>query len=212
MRETIEGFPSKLKYNKIMAYKFSEEYLKKSLSYDEYILLTETLVSEGKTTGENQDSEMIEYTKLNAQRMNRIYKTSVVSNDFNDVLKEKQHWVLIAEPWCGDAANTVPVIAKIAEGSDNVMLHILLRDENTDVMNEYLTNGAKSIPILIILNENYEEKHVWGPRPEELQNMVLETKKTGVFEIEELKKNVQLWYFNDKTQSTQIELLELLKK
>ncbi len=212
MRETIEGFPSKLKYNKIMAYKFSEEYLKKSLSYDEYILLTERLVAEGKTTGENQDSEMIEYTKLNAQRMNRIYKTSVVSNDFNDVLKEKQHWVLIAEPWCGDAANTVPVIAKIAEGSDNVMLHILLRDENTDVMNEYLTNGAKSIPILIILNENYEEKHVWGPRPEELQNMVLETKKTGVFEIEELKKNVQLWYFNDKTQSTQIELLELLKK
>lgn len=195
-----------------MAYKFSEEYLMKSLSYEDYTLLTERLVAEGKTTGENQDPEMIDYTKLNAQRMNRIYKTSIVNNDFKNVLKEKQHWVLITEPWCGDAANTVPVIAKIAEGSDYVKLHILLRDENTYVMNEYLTNGAKSIPMLIILNENYEEKYVWGPRPAELQNMVLETKKTGVFDIEELKKNVQLWYFNDKTQSTQIELLGLLKK
>lgn len=195
-----------------MAYKFSDEFLMKSLSYDEYIRLTDRLLSEGKTTGENQEPEMIEYTKLNAQRMNRIYKTSEVKKEFKDVLKENQHWVLITEPWCGDAANSVPIIAKIAESSDKVKLHILLRDENPDVMNEYLTNGSKSIPMLIILDENYEEKHVWGPRPAEIQNMVLEFKKSGEFNMDELKKNLQLWYFNDKTHSTQKEIIELLKK
>jgi len=195
-----------------MSYKFSDEYLKKSLSYKEYILLTDRLVADEKTTGENQSPEMIEYTKLNAQRMSRIYKTTEISKEFNDVLKNKQLWVLIAEPWCGDVANTVPVFAKIAESSEKISLHILLRDENTEVMNEYLTNGARSIPILIILDENYEEKYVWGPRPSELQSMVLEYKRSGDFDIEELKKNVQLWYFNDKTLSTQKELLNLLKK
>lgn len=195
-----------------MSYKFSEENLKKSLTYNEYILLTDRLVAEGRTTGENQEPDMIEYTKLNAQRMSRIYKTTEVKNEFKEVLTEKQHWVLIAEPWCGDAANTVPVIAKIAESSDKVNLHILLRDENNEVMNEYLTNGARSIPILIILNEKYEEKYKWGPRPAKLQSRVLDTKKTGDFDIEELKKNVQLWYFNDKSQSTQEEIFNLLKK
>lgn len=195
-----------------MSYKFSEENLKKSLSYNEYILLTDRLVAEGRTTGENQEPDMIEYSKINAQRMSRIYKTTEVKNEFKEVLVEKQHWVLIAEPWCGDAANTVPVIAKIAESSDKVNLHILLRDENNEVMNEYLTNGARSIPILIILNEKYEEKYKWGPRPAKLQSIVLDTKKTGDFDIEELKKNVQLWYFNDKSQSTQEEIFNLLKK
>lgn len=195
-----------------MAYKFSKEFLNKSLSYDEYISLTERLDSEGRSTGEDQSPERIEYTKLNAQRMRRIHKTTDVMKDFVDVLKEKQHWVLIVEPWCGDAANMVPLIGKIAEVSDKISLHILLRDEHTNVMDEYLTNGARSIPMLIALNEEYEEKFVWGPRPLELQNMVLETKRTGVFDMDELKKNIQLWYFNDKTHSTQKELLELLKK
>lgn len=195
-----------------MSYKFSEENLKKSLTYNEYILLTDRLVAEGRTTGENQELDMIEYTKLNAQRMSRIYKTTEVKNEFKEVLAEKQHWVLIAEPWCGDAANTVPVIAKIAESSDKVNLHILLRDENNEVMNEYLTNGARSIPILIILNEKYEEKYKWGPRPAKLQSIVLDIKKTGDFDIEELKKNVQLWYLNDKSQSTQEEIFNLVKK
>lgn len=195
-----------------MAYKFSKEFLNKSLSYDEYISLTERLDSEGRSTGEDQSPERIEYTKLNAQRMRRIHKTTDVMKDFVDVLKEKQHWVLIVEPWCGDAANMVPLIGKIAEVSHKISLHILLRDEHADVMDEYLTNGARSIPMLIALNEEYEEKFVWGPRPLELQNMVLETKRTGVFDMDELKKNIQLWYFNDKTYSTQKELLELSKK
>ena len=95
-----------------MAYKFTEESLNESLSYSSYRALIDKLLSEGKTTGENQEQEMVEYTKLNIQRMNRNDKTAVIRKELKGLVKAKQHWVLISEAWCGDAANTVPVIAK----------------------------------------------------------------------------------------------------
>jgi hypothetical protein len=168
-------------------------------------------LSEGKTTGNINESSLIEYTKLNVQRMNRIDKTTVVNGEFKELIKNKQHWVLITEGWCGDAANIVPVITKVSEQSDNVELHILLRDENPGVMNEYLTNGARSIPLLIVLDEYFNELFVWGPRPAELQKYVLDFKKQDGYDIEELKKNVQMWYFKDNTVSKQKEILELIK-
>jgi Thioredoxin len=194
-----------------MAYKFTEEFLNSSLSYKDYRNIIDALLSEGKTTGNNQDGTMIDYTRLNVSRMNRIYKTTVINEELKGLIKNKMYWVLISEGWCGDAANSVPVIAKMSELSDRVKLHIIIRDENPDVMNEYLTNGAKSIPILIVLDEHYNELFVWGPRPSDLQKEVLEFKKRGSFEIEELKRNVQMWYLNDKTISIQNEILELFK-
>lgn len=195
-----------------MAYKFTKEFLSSSLSYKAYRNIIDALLSEGRTTGNNQESAMIENTRLNVARMNRIDKTTVINEDIKELVKNKQHWVLIAEGWCGDAANSVPVIAAMSELSDNAELHIIIRDEHPDVMNEYLTNGAKSIPILIVLDEEYNELFYWGPRPSELQREVIEFKKREAFDIEELKRNVQMWYLNDKTSSTQKEIVELLKK
>lgn len=195
-----------------MAYKFTEEFLSKSLSYKDYRNTIDALLSEGKTTGSNQESAMVENTKLNTARMNRADKTTVINEELKGLVKNKQHWVLISEGWCGDAANIVPVIAQMSEQSDNVKLHIIIRDENPEVINEYLTNGAKSIPILIVLDENYNELFVWGPRPSDLQKEVIEFKKRESFDIEELKKNVQMWYLNDKTASIQKEIIKLLKE
>jgi len=195
-----------------MAYKFTNEFLSNSLSYQAYRNIIDALLSEGRTTGNNQDAVMIDNTRLNVARMNRIFKTTVINEEIKGLIKNKQHWVLIAEGWCGDAANSVPVIARMSELSDNVELHIIIRDENPDVMNEYLTNGAKSIPILIVLDEQYNELFVWGPRPSDLQKEVIEFKMRESFDIEELKRNVQMWYLNDKTSSTQKEIIELLKK
>ncbi len=194
-----------------MAYKFSKEFLERSLSYEGYRNLVDALIAEGKTTGLNQDASMVEYTSLNVQRMKRIDKTTVIKDELNGLVKNKQHWVLIAEAWCGDAANTVPLIAKMCEHTGIAELHILLRDDNPDVMDEYLTNGARSIPILIVLDENYNELFVWGPRPAELQSEIMEFKKTEGFNIDELKKKVQMWYLNDKTVSTQNEIIKLLQ-
>jgi hypothetical protein len=195
-----------------MAYNFTQEFLNNSLSYVSYRNLIDTLLSESKTTGKNNESSMIEYTKLNVHRMNRIDKTTVVNGEIKGLIKNKQHWVLITEGWCGDAANIVPVIAKMSEQSDNVELHILLRDENPEIMDEYLTNGSRSIPLLIVLDEKFNELFVWGPRPAELQQYVMDFKKQAGFDIEDLKKNIQMWYFKDNTVSKQKEIIELLKK
>jgi hypothetical protein len=195
-----------------MSYKFTKEILDNSLNYNLYRNLINKLLSEGKTTGNNQEASMIEYTKLNIHRMNRVDKTAIIAEEFNGLIKSKQHWVLISEAWCGDAANTVPVIAKMCSVTEMADLHILLRDDNPEVMDEYLTNGAKSVPMLIVLDEKHNELFVWGPRPAELQENVLEFKRRKNFDIEELKKNVQMWYLNDKTITTQKEIIELLKK
>ena len=195
-----------------MAYKFTEEILKESLTYKSYRELIDKLLSEGKTTGENQSPEMIEYTRLNIQRMNRNDKTAEIDEELKGLVKSKQHWVIISEAWCGDAANTVPVIAKMADYAENVKHHIILRDDNSQIMDEYLTNGARSIPVLIVLDENYNELFVWGPRPKELQSLVMEFKKRAEFDLEELKKNVQMWYLKDKSLSTQKEIINLLKE
>ncbi|MEI7484814.1 MAG: thioredoxin family protein [Ignavibacteriota bacterium] len=194
-----------------MAYKFTKEFLSNSLSYKDYRNIVDALLSENRTTGNNQDPAMIDITRLNVARMNRIYKTTVINEEMNGFVNNKQSWVLISEGWCGDAANSVPLIAKMSELSNNIELHIIIRDEHPEVMNEYLTNGAKSIPILIVLDEQYTELFTWGPRPAELQKEVIEFKKRESCEIEELKRNVQMWYLNDKTISTQREILELLK-
>lgn len=195
-----------------MAFKFTEEYLKKSLSYEGYIEMTEKLLLEGKTTGQNQEQAMVDYMKLNLQRMKRIFKTSEINREVFEYIRNVQHWVVITEPWCGDAANTVPLIAKIAAESGKVRLHLLLRDKNTEVMNEYLTNGAKSIPILIVLDSEYNELFYWGPRPASIQKMVMDYKNAPGFDIEILKENVQKWYFEDKTVSAQNEIIKKLKK
>jgi hypothetical protein len=188
----------------------------KGFSFGEYRELAEKLLSEGKTTGETQTKELVDYTKLNITRMNRITKTTTVTDELKKELSavnKKWIWLVLAEAWCGDVANVLPVLAKISDESGNIEMKIILRDENPEIMNAYLTNGGRSIPKLICLDaETLEELGNWGPRPSELQNFVVEYKKMDGFNIEELKKEIQLWYAQDKTMSIQNEILEEVRK
>lgn len=193
-----------------------KDVLSKGFSFPEYINHTETLLSEGKTKGPNQSQELVDYTKLNLARMKRIMNTTTISEKLKselNLLSEKWLWLVITEAWCGDAANIIPVLAKISESSGNIDFKLILRDENPDFMNMYLTNGSKSIPILVCVNsDTFEELGKWGPRPANLQGLVMEFKKKDNFSLEELKKKIQLWYLDDKTESTQKELLEKIKE
>ena len=122
------------------------------MSFSEYFLLNENLVQNSKTTGNDQSESLINYTKLNFSRMKRILKTTPIIDEVKnttDCLNNKVTWVVLAESWCGDAAQNLPVFAKIAEANPNITVRVLLRDDNEDVMNKYLTNGGKSIPKLI---------------------------------------------------------------
>ena len=184
--------------------------IENAFTYQEYRSLTDKLLSEGKTTGDDQSPDRVEYTKLNVARMNRHDKTTVILDELKtklESLTQKYIWLLITEAWCGDAANAVPVIAKITSASDKIDLKLILRDEHPEVMDMYLTNGARSVPILICLNaETLKEEWHWGPRPAELQKLVYALKAQKDFNIEMLKKEIQLWYLNDKSVSTQKEI------
>ncbi len=193
----------------------TKDILDKAYSYKEYIDLINSLLLENKTTGTNQSAEYVEYTKLNIQRMLRIEKTIKIKDELKNELKSlnnKLIWLVITEAWCGDAANIVPVIAKVAEQSQNITCKFILRDTNTEIMNKYLTDGKRAIPKLICLEGNtLEELGVWGPRPVKLQEKIKQLKLKPDYNVSELQKEIQLWYFQDKTEEIQNEILENLK-
>lgn len=117
----------------------------------------------------------------------------------------QRNYLVLVEDWCGDASNTVPLMAKFAETVPGVALRLLLRDQHPAVMDRYLTNGSRSIPIAIVLDAQFRELGHWGPRPAALQQWVMEHKAT--MPKEELYPQVRRWYAKDRGETTFRELL-----
>lgn len=184
------------------------------MTYAEYIKLIDDLLLDGKTTGPNQSEAMYNYGKLNRQRMHRLEKTVTV----NESLREKVHnnkrkmiWLIITEGWCGDAAQNIPVIEKIAELSDSIETRYVLRDENLELMDAYLTNDARSIPKLIALDaETLAEIGSWGPRPAPSMDLFIEQRAQGLDKAS-IMENLQRWYIADKNRTIQAEFEKLLE-
>lgn len=190
-----------------------EKSVNKAMDYTQYNLLFKQLVEEGRTTGE-QTEEKIDYTKLNFSRTKRLDKTAVISEESIAVFKnisEKQTWLVISEPWCGDAAQTLPFLNKIAQLSENINLKIVLRDENPELMELFLTNGSQSIPIVIMLDENLNVFQTFGPRSKAATKLVTDYKtKNGKID-DAFKEMIQIWYNNDKGVSIVNDILETIE-
>lgn len=190
--------------------------LSNSYSYTEYRKLVSDLLAEGKATGEEQSEDLTNYSLLNETRMNRLEKTIKISETTISKLQNLRKnyiWLVISEGWCGDAAQLLPIIYKMATASnDKIELKIVLRDENPDLMNLFLTNGGKAIPKLIIIDkEKLEVIADWGPRPKGAIELVTNYKKEfGVID-ETIKTNLQLWYLHDKGISTQEEIMKIME-
>ncbi len=185
------------------------------MSYAEYIKLIDDLLLDGKTTGENQSEAMFNYGKLNRQRMHRLEKTVLLNENLREKLqnnKRKMIWLIITEGWCGDAAQNIPSIEKIAAESDLIETRYVLRDENLTLMDAYLTNNARSIPKLIALDaETLQELGVWGPRPQIAMEYFYEMKVQNL-EKPQMMENLQRWYNADKNQAIQDEFVFLLSE
>ncbi|MEL7532576.1 MAG: thioredoxin family protein [Bacteroidota bacterium] len=195
---------------------FFAEKLKHTYSYQEFNQMVKDLVAQGKTTGPNQSEALLHYTELNLKRMTRLDKTSKLQPDLAEMLgnlKRNYIWLVISEGWCGDAAQIIPILNAMAEASANVSLRLILRDEHLDLMDKYLTNGARSIPVLICLDaDSLEEIGFWGPRPLAPQKMVVDNKESHELSHDELVLELQKWYNKDKTLSIQQELLRYMEK
>lgn len=190
-----------------------ENYVNKAMSYQEYIALIDSLLEKGMTTGPKQSEEMLNYGKLNRQRMKRLEKTIELKPELVEQIRALDVnwiWLTLTEGWCGDAAQNIPVIEKIAAENPGIKTLYLLRDENLDLMDQYLTNGGRAIPILICIDaDTYEVIGRWGSRPEEGQKYFLEMKASGM-EKPEMMENMQRWYNADKEQSIQEDFSKLL--
>lgn len=188
--------------------------LTEGYSFEAYKQLFEQLVAEGKTTGENQTEGYVSYTKLNWSRWKRAEKDNVIlagtQESLNDVY-EPLSLIILTEAWCGDASQAMPMIEKVVNASDKLTAKIVLRDQHEALMNNFLTNGGKAIPKVLIVNKKNEVVSTWGPRPAELQAIVVDFKKenptaTGM----DISALTQRWYVANKGVAIQEELIEEL--
>ncbi|MEM1217327.1 MAG: thioredoxin family protein [Bacteroidota bacterium] len=204
--------------------KIAPAVMQKAATYAGYRERVDQLLAEGKSTGPHQSDALTHYSELNVARMRRLDKTTKLQETTFTVVQSIDRpmiWLTLTEGWCGDAAQIVPVVEKIAAENELVEHRIILRDEHPEVMDMFLTNGGRSIPKIIFLDANsLEVLGDWGPRPSEIQARVMEAvgqlrnmesgeeKKAYEYEV---KKDVQLWYAKDKTRTIQAEFLNALE-
>ena len=151
--------------------------------------------------------------RKNVELWNGLYRTLPVSQRFIDrarAVPGRWHVLVLSEDWCGDAVNTVPLIARLVEQLPSLDLRILARDQNLDIMAEHLTNGTKSIPVVMILDERFVEHGWWGPRPSELQAWVLSEGMT--LPKEERYRATRQWYARDRGETTLEDMVSLLER
>lgn len=191
-----------------------EKAIENSFTYEEYMLLMQKLASEKSTTGNSKTEDLINYTLLNAHRMKRLNKTLLIPNEIKKSVAtytQEVVWLVISESWCGDSAQTLPVIHKIASINSTIDLKIVLRDENPELMQDFLTNGALSIPKLIAIDkETNEVITTWGSRPDVATKMVMDYKEKNGKITPEFKEELQLWFTKDKGISTMEDLLKIM--
>ncbi len=193
--------------------KVDAAYLEKALPYESYVRMMDDLLAQGKTTGPNQSEAYIHYTQLSQQRMHRLEKTTILIPAVKDAMLSvvrPQTWLILTEAWCGDAAQSLPVIQALAQLNPLVTLRLLLRDENLELMDQYLTNGiSRSIPKLIAVDSvTREELFTWGPRPTALQELFMKMKSEGI-PHDHMVEEFQHWYNKDRTTAIQTEVAGL---
>ena len=190
-----------------------------ALTYEQYIQLSADRFAQGLSTSDDphyNTPEILGYVKLNLYRMSRLEKQMGVTPELQAAMArvtEPWTWLVLTESWCGDAAQIVPVLHRIAKESPNITLRFFLRDQHPELMNAYLTNGGKSIPKLICLRTNdltsptLQEMGTWGPRPAGLQTLMNDW-RTENLPLADAVERAQRWYNDDRTQAVQRELLE----
>lgn len=188
---------------------------KSVLTYDEYINVWESEIKKAeRNESDTVDKTRHNYKVLNKQRSNRIHKTYKVSEELNSLLtsiNSPQNWVVLTENWCGDSAQNLPYIAEMSKLNNNIDLKILPRDENLEIMDQYLTNGtSRSIPKLIAFDKDGNEIFQWGPRQKEAQSLLANELAKGR-EKQDVLKDLHLWYGRDRGKSIEVEFKEILQ-
>ncbi|WP_136480400.1 thioredoxin family protein [Cognatitamlana onchidii] len=193
-----------------------ESSLKRSMSYHSYRDLVRQLAEDNSTTGLEKTKDFAAYTKLNDKRMKRWDKTIKISKVAQKKIAEFDHkltWLVITESWCGDAAHVIPVLNKIAELNPNIRLRLVLRDVNPELMDGFLTNGNRSVPkVIMIDDESGDVVYTYGPRPTQATGYVKRFKAKNGALTPDFKQDLQHWYNNDRGQNIIDDIVALFSQ
>lgn len=186
----------------------------KSHDYHEFRKLISDLLLEGKSTGNEQSESHTRNSGLNDARMDLLDKIITISEENIaklKSLKKKYIWLVLAEGWCADSSQILPVLNKMAHESGKIDLKIVLPEENEDLMDLFLTDDVRKIPKLIIVDKESGDVYgSWGPMPKGASDLAKQYKEKNGFIDEAAKADLQTWYLKDKGISTQNELIGLM--
>jgi hypothetical protein len=194
----------------------TSELLEQAVDYTTHKQMIADLFKDSRTTNEDNRENMLNYTKMYLQRVSRWDKRGKLNIELIEKLEylpRKMIWLVLNEGWCGDSSQTLPFINIMAEVSKNIDLKIILRDQNLELMDQFLTNGARSIPKLIALDaHSLEVLGTWGPRPKEAYEMYQAQRANPDISNKQAVENLHLWYARDKGKSIQQEFTGLLEQ
>jgi len=195
----------------------TRDIIENAYSYDEYRELIDKLLKEGKTSGENHSESMLHYTKMNVHRMKRLDKHTGLSDEIRTRLENIERpmiWLILTEAWCGDAAQSIPIIQKMADISKKVQTRYIFRDQNLEIMDQFLTNGkSRSVPKIVVLDmKTLEVLGSWGPRPDTAQNLYDDLRNRSDIPKQTAAESLHKWYAYDNTESMQKEFLSLIDR
>ena len=183
------------------------------MNFESYLSYFEAILNNPTPPAPFDNPDYFNYAKLNWSRTSRWLKHGALNQGIKDAvasIQKKQHWIIITEPWCGDAAHVVPFLHMIAALNPLNSVDIELRDSEPHRINDYLTNGGKSIPKLIIQDELGKDLATWGPRPAACQ-VFYDTLKEKDADFETIKIELQKWYNHDEGKEIMKEIGALLK-
>ena len=186
-----------------------------AFNYRDFRNLMKELIRGNENNYTEQYKDWLTYIEKNDKLMDRLEKHVTLNKSLSKFIGNKAEswtWLVIAEPWCGDVGQNLPVLNAIAEASPAITMKIILRDQHPEVMDQYLTNGARSVPVLVCLKaSDLKELGRWGPRPEPAQKIMEKHKyQNDPPEKKDAIKKVQLWYEKDNQNTIQEELEELI--
>jgi len=175
--------------------------------------MAETITMRERYLGGRRISEINASATKNADLWAAVWRRAVVPDEFVRrvaALGGAWHLLVLSEDWCGDAVNSVPVVARLAELAPNVDLRVLARDENLDLMDAHLTGTSRSIPVVIVLDEEFNERGWWGPRPAELQKWALGPGQA--LDKDARYREIRTWYARDKGRATLEEVVRVMER
>lgn len=203
-----------LKTSKILVPDLLQTVLQEAMPYKVFREEVFRLLETNRVTGKEHGDAYLHYTLMNEKRMDRWEKTFRIPEEVAARVSSftgKVTWLVITEGWCGDGAHALPVMKKLADLNEGITLRMVIRDEHPELMDQFLTKGARSIPKLLMLDEDTGMvSATWGPRPSEAARMVeAEKREKGVLSPE-FRADLQMWYNRDKGKNIAKDLAALL--